>query len=188
MKLRTVLVNRFFAFAVGCALLGSGAFALAWLWQVPFAREQLTRLDRPRVIDVPDQVWWTPALWTAFAVGTVVGILLLVVNLSRRRTSTVQLFDEVTDATLGVELGPVAEGVARELAGLPGVRSARGRAVVERHLPTLSVVVHAEPGIDVAEFTANAEETAHRAACALGGARVATQVLLHLDPPHAEHD
>jgi len=48
--------------------------------------------------------------------------------------------------------------------------------------------VHAEPGIDVAEFTAHAEDTAERAACALGGARVATQVLLHLDPPHSEHD
>jgi len=188
MKLRTVLANRFFALVTGCALLGIGAFALAWLWEVPLARDRLSQLDRPRVIDVPDQDWWTPALWTVFAVGAAIGIVLLVVNLSRRRTSTVQLFDEVTDATLGVELGPVAEGVARELAGLPGVRSARGRAVVERHLPTLSVVVHAEPGIDVAEFTAHAEDTAQRAACALGGARVATQVLLHLDPPHSEHD
>ena len=182
MKLRTVLVNRFVTFGVGLMLLGVGAFALGWLGRIPFTRDSLARLDRPRVIDVPDQPWWTAARWGAVAVGLTVGIVLLVVNLSRRRTSTVQLYDQVTDATLGVELGPVADGVAAELAALPGVRSARGRAVVERHLPTLSVTVHADPNIDVAGFTASAEETALRAARALGGARVATQVLLHLDP------
>lgn len=58
MKLRTVLVNRLLTFAVGAALLGAGAFALAWVWQVRFAREWLARLDRPRIIDVPDQSWW----------------------------------------------------------------------------------------------------------------------------------
>lgn len=47
MKLRTVLVNRLLTFAVGAALLGAGAFALAWVWQVRFAREWLARLDRP---------------------------------------------------------------------------------------------------------------------------------------------
>lgn len=182
MKLRTVLVNRFVAFAVGLSLVGSGAFALAWVWQVPAAREQLARLDRPQVIDVPDQPWWAAALWTVLAVGLTIGIVLLAFNLSRRRTSTVQLYDEVTDATLGVELGPVAEGAARELELVPGVRSARGRAVVERHLPTLTVTVHADATIDVAEFTAAAEDTARRTAAALGGAHVATQVLLHLDP------
>jgi hypothetical protein len=66
------------------------------------------------------------------------------------------------------------------------VRATRSRAVVERHLPTLSVTVYADPNIDVADFTARAEETAERAARALGGARVATQVLLHLDPAHPE--
>ncbi|NGP09481.1 hypothetical protein G6038_29250 [Rhodococcus sp. 14C212] len=186
MKLRTVLVNRMLTFAVGAALLGAGAFALAWLWQVRFAREWLARLDRPRVIDVPDQSWWEGALWTAVAVGVTIGIVLLAVNFSRRRTSRVQLYDEVTEATLAVELGPVADGVAGELAALPGVRATRSRAVVERHLPTLSITVYADPNIDVADFTARAEETAERAARALGGARVATQVLLHLDPAHPE--
>ena len=62
MKLRTVLVNRFVTFAVGLALLGLGAFALAWVGRVPFTRDSLARLDRPRVIDVPDQPWWTAAL------------------------------------------------------------------------------------------------------------------------------
>ncbi len=187
MKLRTLLVNRFFAFVTGCTLLAAGAFALAWLWRVPLAREQLATLDRAVVTDIPDQPWWTPALWTVAGVGLAVGIVLLVVNLSRRRPSTVQLYDAVTDATLGVELGPVAAGVARDLEALPGVRSVRGRAVVERHLPTLSVTVHAEPDIDVAELTAAAEDSARRAAAALGGARVATQVLLHLDPAPDVH-
>ena len=54
MKLRTVLANRFFALVTGFALLGIGAFALAWLWEVPLARDRLSQLDRPRVIDVPD--------------------------------------------------------------------------------------------------------------------------------------
>lgn len=187
MKLRTVLANRLVALLGGLLLTGTGAFALAWLWNAPLAREQLSRLDRPRIIDVPDQSWWTPALWFVLCAGLTTGIALLAVNLSRRRTSTVQLYDQVTDATLGVELGPVADGVAAELESLPGVRSVRGRAVVDRHLPTLSVVVTADPTIDVAEFTAAAEDTAQRVARALGGARVATQVLLHVDPAGEPH-
>lgn len=187
MKLRTVLANRFIVLVVGLLLTSIGAFALAWVWKVPLAREQLSRLDRPQVIDIPDQTWWTPALWFVLVAGATLGIALLAVNLSRRRTSTVQLYDQVTDATLGIELGPVADGVAAELRSLPGVRSVRGRAVVDRHLPTLSVIVNADPTIDVAEFTAAAEDTAQRVARALGGARVATQVLLHVDPaePHS---
>lgn len=186
MKRRTALFTRALVLLVGCALLGLGGYAIAWVLQFPLAREWVARIDRPRVIDVPDQRWWPWALAATVALGLLIGITLLAVTLTRRRTSPVQLYDSVTGTAVTVELGPAASGIAGELAALPGVRHTKGRAVVERGLPTLSVVVTADPAlVDIADFTAQAEGIAARVAHDLGYAPVATQVLLHLD--RADH-
>jgi hypothetical protein len=82
---------------------------------------------------------------------------------------------------VSVDLGPVADGVAAELAQLTGVRSTKSKATVDRGLPTLSIVVTADPSIDVAGFTASAERIAGATRRSLDGSTVAVQVLLHLD-------
>ncbi|AQA24193.1 hypothetical protein BTZ20_1387 [Rhodococcus sp. MTM3W5.2] len=51
----------------------------------------------------------------------------------------------------------------------------------DRGLLTLRVTVIADPAVDIAEFTRDAESLARSMAAALPDAPVATQVLLHLD-------
>ncbi len=85
---------------------------------------------------------------------------------------------------MSIDLGPIATGVAAELARLPGVRRARGRALSDRGLATIQVTVEADPRTDIAALTDAADRVAATTTAALGGsaiADVAVRVLLHLD-------
>ena len=190
MRHRTAAVNRVIVLLVGLALLGFGAYAVAWDLQVPIVREWVSRYDRARVTALPDQDWWGWALAATVVVGLVFGIVLLALDLTRRRTSPVAVPDRESGTFVTVDLGSLANGVASELAQYPGVRQTRARAVIERGLPTLSIVVTADPTLDMYDFTRKSEDVASWVASTLGGEVVATQVLLHLDradhPVHVE--
>ncbi|MBC2639290.1 MULTISPECIES: hypothetical protein [unclassified Rhodococcus (in: high G+C Gram-positive bacteria)] len=190
MRHRTAAVNRVIVLLVGLALLGFGAYAVAWDLRVPLVREWVARYDRERVTALPDQDWWGWALAATVLVGLVFGIVLLALDLTRRRTSPVAVPDRESGTFVTVDLGSLANGVASELAQYPGVRQTRARAVIERGLPTLSIVVTADATLDIYDFTRKSEDVASWVASTLGGQEVATQVLLHLDradhPVHVE--
>lgn len=185
---RSAAINRMIVLLAGLVLLGCGAYAVAWDMDVPLVREWVSRYDRERVIAIPDQSWWTSALGATLIFGLLFGAGLLVVNLTRRRTSAVRIFDRHSATTITIDLGQLAHGVAGELDDISGVRHTRARAVVERGLPTLSIVVTADPTIDIADFSRRADDIASTVADTLDGERVATQILLHLDrAEHPEH-
>ncbi|MFD4366039.1 hypothetical protein [Rhodococcus sp. NPDC058521] len=183
MSHRASLFNRFIALAIGLVLLVAGAWAFAWNTGVPFARERVATFDRIRVATLPDESWWSWALLGACVGAFLFGVGVLYVNFTRRHSPSARIHDPETRGILSVDLRRLARSVAQELRDHPGVRHTRGRAIVERGLPTVSVVVTAEPGLDLEHFTARAEAIAARVARCLDGADVATQVLLHLDPP-----
>ncbi|MFE3293044.1 hypothetical protein [Rhodococcus sp. NPDC059234] len=182
MKRRTSVVDRLVVLAVGGSLLAVGALAVTWRLGLDAARNLVSRLDRARIASIPDQPWWPTALGATCALAFVAGVTLLLLNLRRGRTSTVQLGGELCGADLSVDLGPMAVGLASELSAFDGVRTVRATAVDDRGLPTLRVTVVGEPTLDLEDFTRNAEALAQSMAAALPGAAVATQVLLHLDP------
>lgn len=188
MRRRTSVLDRIVAFGAGLALLAGGVVTLLWGLRVEWARALVRRFDRAELTAVPDQSWWPTALGVTAVVAFVVGVALLLVNVRRGRPETMPVFPtddaatDVGDASLSVDLGPLASGLAGELSSLEGVRTVRQAAVDERGLATLRVTVVAEPTIDVADFTRSAEALARSMAAALPGAPVATQVLLHLDP------
>lgn len=183
MSHRAAAFNRLIALVIGLVLLGAGAWAIAWDAHVPFVREKVATFDRVRVATLPNESWWTWVL-----VGTMLGALLfgvgvLYVNFTRRHSPSAQIHDPRTNGILSVDLRRLARSVAQELRDHPDVRHARGHGIVERGLPTLSIVVTASPGIDLDHFTMRAETVARRVARCLDGADVCTQVRLHLDPP-----
>ncbi|GAA4486173.1 hypothetical protein GCM10023094_42090 [Rhodococcus olei] len=187
MRRRISIVDRLVALAAGAALLAGAAVTLTWAIGVDAARDLVHRVDRTRIAGLPDESWWPTALAVTAVLTLVAGLVLLTVNLRRGRTSTMPVFTgdalEPSDAAgLSVDLGPLAVGLAAELATLDGVRTVRHAAVDDRGLATLRVTVVADPTIDVADFTRSAEAMARSMAAALPGAPVATQVLLHLDP------
>ncbi|MFC7449128.1 hypothetical protein [Rhodococcus daqingensis] len=181
MRRRTSIVDRSIALGVGLALVAAGALALTWNMELDAAQELWRRFDRAEYEAIPTRDWWPTLLGVACVAGLVAGVTLLVINLRRGRTSTVQIGDVLGDSDLSVDLGPMSVGLASELSTLQGVRSVRAAAVDDRGLQTLRVTVIADPAVDLAEFTRDAEALARSMAAALPDAPVATQVLLHLD-------
>lgn len=174
-------LDRIVVLLLGVALVAAGAYIIAWDAGVQLIRTWVARLDRPRLLGIPEEDWWHWVLTGTFVVCLVAGFGLLYLNLRRRRTRAVELRHTESGTDVSVDLDPIADGVAAQLAQLPGVRNTKGRATVDRGLSTLSVVVNAEPGIDVVDFTARAEQIASSTSRNLDGFPVAVQVLLHLD-------
>ncbi|WP_433606700.1 hypothetical protein [Prescottella agglutinans] len=188
MKRGAAALNRLLVVTVGLALAILGAGALAWDRDVETVRNAVADIDRDRIAAVPEQTWWHWALGAAVAVSVVLGIVVLAVDLTRRRAAPSTMLETSTDTPVAIDLGPIAAGVAVELAQLPGVRRARGRAVSDRGLATVQITLDADPHSDIAALVRDAERVAATTTSALGGtavADVAVRVLLHLD--RADH-
>jgi len=184
MKRGPAALNRLLLLLIGLVLAAVGATALAWDRGVPTARDAVARIDRDRVVAVPDEPWWHWALGATVGVCLVLGIVVLVVDLSRRRAAPTGMLATVTDTPVSIDLAPIATGVAAELARHTGVRRARGRALSDRGLATIQITVEADPRTDIAALTDAADRVAATTTAALGGsaiADVAVRVLLHLD-------
>lgn len=174
-------LDRIVVLIIGIALVVAGAYIIAWDAGVRLIRTWVSRLDRPTLLGIPEQPWWHWVLTGTFVFCVVGGFGLLFLNLRLRRARAVTLRHAQSGTDISVDLGPIADGVAAELAQLPGVRATKGRATVDRGLPTLSVVVNADPGINVVDFTTRAENIASTTRRNLDDSDVAVQVLLHLD-------
>lgn len=180
MKRVMAAVDRILAVVLGVALMCAGAFALAWYFDVPWAVQRFATFDRDIFVSIPNRNWWEVALAATAAITAVVALVLLIGNLSPRRTGTVQIASDESLA-VRVDLGALARGVAADLATFPGVVSAEGRAIDDRGVPTLAVTVHTTPDIDIDAFTRVAESRAEFVADTLENAPVALRVQVHVD-------
>lgn len=188
MKRGAATLNRVLVLVVGLALAALGAAAIAWDRDVPTVRDAVRHIDRDRVAAIPDESWWHWALGVTIAVCVLLGLVVLAVDLVRRRAAPSTMLETATDTAVAIDLGPVASGVAAELEQLPGIRHARGRAISDRGLATIQVTLDADPHGDIAAMVREAEHVAATTTSALGGsavADVAVRVLLHLD--RADH-
>ncbi|PTR31365.1 hypothetical protein C8K36_101396 [Rhodococcus sp. OK519] len=184
MKRGPAALNRLLVLVIGLVLATAGATALAWDRGVPAVRDAVGRFDRDRVSAVPEQTWWHWALGATIGVCVVLGVVVLAVDLSRRRTAPTGMLEASTDTAVSIDLGPIAQGVAAEMSRLPGVRRARGRALSDRGLATVQVTLDADPHTDIGALTHASERVAATTTAALGGTSVtdvAVRVLLHLD-------
>jgi hypothetical protein len=180
-KRATAAVDRLLVVVLGAVLVGGGAFALAWHFDLPIAVDALSRFDRDIFAGIPEQPWWATTLAVVTLVSALVAVGLLIGNLSPRRTGTLQIS---ADESLAVrlDLGAVARGVAADLASFPGVESSRGRAIDDRGTATLAVTVQSTPHLDIDAFNRVVEDKAAFVAHALGGGDVALRVQLHVKP------
>lgn len=177
-------LNRLLVLLIGLVLAVAGATALAWDRGVTTVRDAVGRIDRDRLTAVPEETWWNWALGATIGVCLVLGVVVLVVDLSRRRAAPTGMLEASTDTAVSIDLGPIAQGVAAEMSRLPGVRRARGRALSDRGLATVQVTLEADPHTDIAALRHASERVAATTTAALGGtsvADVAVRVLLHLD-------
>lgn len=184
MKRGAAALNRLLVLVVGLVLAVVGAAAIAWDRDVPAVRTAVRHLDRDDIAAIPDEPWWHWALGATITVCALLAVVVLAVDLVRRRAAPSTMLETATDTAVAIDLGPVAGGVAAELERLPSVRRARGRAVSDRGLATIQVTLDADPHGDIAALVRDAEHVAATTTSALGGAvvaDVAVRVLLHLD-------
>ncbi len=111
-------VDRIIVLIVGIALLAAGAYAIAWDAGASLIRTWVSRLDREVLFGLPEEPWWHWVLSGTFVLCVFAGFGLLYLNLRRRRTSAVTLRHNESGTDVSVDLGPVADGVAAELAQL----------------------------------------------------------------------
>ncbi|WP_071990759.1 hypothetical protein [Rhodococcus rhodnii] len=182
MSRRAAAFNRLVVLVLALVLLGAGAYAFAWYIGVPRIREWVGRYDREAVDAAATQSWWVWALAGTLAASLVLALAVLVVDLTRRRPESVTVGD-AADGSATLDLPALADGLAEQLRAYPGVRRVRAHAMVDRGLPTLELTVTADAEIDVVGFTSTAEAVARGSNVMLPGSRVATRVLLHLEPP-----
>lgn len=78
MKTFVAGLDRVVAVIAGAALLAGGGIALAWQYDVPWARETLSRFERARIAELPQQGWWVPTLAIVVAVAVVAALVLLI--------------------------------------------------------------------------------------------------------------
>ncbi|OZC97566.1 hypothetical protein CH275_26035 [Rhodococcus sp. 06-235-1A] len=180
MKTFVAGADRLLAVVAGLGLVAGGSFALAWHYDVPWARETLSRFDRAEIADLPQQGWWVATLAIVVAVAVVVALVLLIGNFSPRSTATASVIEQ-PHFSAHVDLSAIASGVAAELAEFPGVRRAKGTAIDDRGMPTIAVSVYAAADFDVVAFTTDAESRAAFVAESLAGTHVATRIQLHVD-------
>ncbi|RVW01090.1 Asp23/Gls24 family envelope stress response protein [Rhodococcus xishaensis] len=188
MKRGTAALNRILVLAVGLLLAAAGGVALAWDRDVQAVHDAAAHIDPDWVTAIPDQRWWNWALGATIAACFVLGTVVLLVDLVRRRAAPSTLHETTTGTAVAIDLGPIATGVAAELGRLPGVRQARGRAFSDRGLATIQVTLDADPHSDTDSLIRTSEEVAAATTSALGGpgvTDVAVRVLLHLD--RADH-
>jgi hypothetical protein len=178
-------LNRILVFLVGAVLLSMAALVAAWYANIPAVREWVSRVDRTTLAAAPQQPWWQWAVTGLAIASLALGAGVLAVDLARRRTSAVAVPDDDGSVTT-VDLDSLAMALAGQLTGFPGVRFARGRAVLQQGLPTLEVRVDADATLDLVAFSQISEALAATAAHSVGGAKVATQVQLRLSPTDAE--
>lgn len=180
MKRATAVVDRLLVVLLGVALLGAGAFALAWYFDLSLAVRTLSRFDRDTIAGLPAHDWWEAALAGTAIVSAVGALALIIGNLSPRRTGTMQIYAEESLA-VRVDLGALARGIAADLATFPEVESSRGRAIDDRGTATLAVTLSASPAIDIDAFTRTVERKAEFVAESVEGGAVALRVQMHVN-------
>lgn len=180
MKRATAVVDRLLVVLLGVALLGAGAFALAWYFDLPLAVRTLSRFDRATIAGLPAHDWWEEALAGTAIVSAIGALALIIGNLSPRRTGTMQIYAEESLA-VRVDLGALARGIAADLSTFPEVESCKGRAIDDRGTATLAVTVSVSPAIDIDAFTRAVEKKAEFVAESVEGGAVALRIQMNVN-------
>jgi hypothetical protein len=183
MRHSTAAVARVLSALLGLGLLLAGGSIILWRCHVGFARTLYAHADRHWYLTAGQQPWWSWALAVITIVGLVGGLVLLTVTLRPNRLGTVELARSVEPlgtSTLGA--GTFADAVAAELARHELVYSARGRAVIDRGLPTLRITVTAPVEVPLDQLRGLAAAARADVASAIGAAAPAMQFFVEYRP------
>jgi hypothetical protein len=174
-----VALDRLLALILGTALFALGLGAIAW--QTDSLSWAQPRLTAAWLVTATEQRWWWP--WVTGAGGVVLvvlGLWWLTAHVPRRRLGEIRLPGSGAEGILRVNTDAVALAAGESLGAADCVRSASGRAMVDRGRPTIVITATVDPLADLTLLGAAATQVQAEIARALDGVEMATRIHLHV--------
>ncbi|WP_127784421.1 hypothetical protein [Rhodococcus sp. X156] len=170
----TVGIDRFFAFVIGAALVALGVLGILWQAdELPWAQDAL---QASWIVTATEQGWWPWAAGAAGVVLVLLGLWWLAAHVPRARLTEIRLPGSGTRGILRADVGAVANAAASSLGATHGVRSATGRASLDRGRPTIVLTATVDPSADLATVRDAAERVREEVDSALDGSELATRL------------
>lgn len=175
-------LNRVLALLLGLTLIVGGLLVIGWRFDADLARTVFDHVDRGWYLEAPEQHWWVWALAAGTLLTFVAGLWLLLANVRPNRAGAVLLGGSDDFSTLTVSPAQLGNAVTAMLIRHPAVVDASSRAVVDRGVPVLRILVVAESGEPLDHVRRVARDSVARITESLEGAELATQVFVRYAP------
>lgn len=138
--------NRLTTFLLGLLLVFVGLFPIAEYWDIPYLSDFIETVDRSHLADLPYEGWYVKALIAASIVLLIIGLWILLANISSRAFSNGNIVP--ADAAHGdtvINVQRVSEAACDTLQGLDEVLHADSRVATVINRPTATFTVTANP-------------------------------------------
>lgn len=138
--------NRLTTFLLGLLLVFVGLFPIAEYWDIPYLSDFASSVDRGRLAELPYQDWYLTALIVASIALLIIGLWILLANISSRAFANGNIVP--ADASHGdtvINVQRVADAACDTLQGLDEVLNAENRVATVISRPTVTFTVTANP-------------------------------------------
>ena len=173
-------LNRAFTAILGLALLLVGGWAIADALDWAPAKNLVENVDWREVTNRSLRDGWSWILGAVVLTGVCFIVLLVWANFRSRQPEEVYSPQSDETGTINYSLQLIAKAVADDIAPLPGVTRARGRAELDRGTETLTVIVNVPPQSDIQELSDVLVEQRKYVAAAVEGRSLAVRFLIHM--------
>lgn len=173
-------LNRIFTAVLGLSLFLVGAWAIGDALNWPPARYLVENVDWREATTWSLRDGWSWILTAVATVGVLFIALLVWANFRSRQPQQVYSRQSNETGTIDYSLQLIAKAVADDIATLPNVTRARGKAELDRGTETLTIIVDVPPQYDVVELRDELIRQRQYIASAVEGRELAVRFLIHL--------
>ncbi|AGP31617.1 hypothetical protein [Corynebacterium terpenotabidum] len=152
----------------------------------PFAHRISDYADRDFWRTLPDRENYEDILRITALVLLVLGLLLIMVNIERKRLGRTTSPASGTAGLIQLHPADLASAVAQSLEHVPGVRSATCRAIQDRSTDVLEIRMRTTAEVDIAALREACSTAAADIAAALPGLDIRPRFLLQADQVHQD--
>lgn len=172
------VVDRAAALILGLLLATLGAAMI--IWATHLIDGTPVYLTAPGLVFAADTAWWPWAVTGAGILLVTLGVRWLLAHRPARSAGDLILADSnLSEGCLSANLGSLADAAATELREHPAIRSASGKAVIDRGKPSIHLDVTAA-GTDTLAHAAHAADDVAATAVGMLGDAIAVQTRLHV--------
>ena len=171
-------LDRIAAALIGLLVIAVGAGAL--IWNTTLSSGFPDRITAAPLMSATSQPWWPWAVAGAGVLLVIIGVRWLLTHTPAAKTKPLPLHDADDRGTITVDLTAVVDAAAYALAQRPDVRSAKGKAVIDRGTRTLDLTVSVAAEENLSELTDAIDAVCADLARATGDPTLATRTTVRI--------